>query len=277
VQELSATAASEAGPALGLSSDGVRPPGAFKITSLQGPLDSPDKQRNASASPQKQAIPVHAVSTTQAAISAQPAVRWQASASVGHSSHKQPAQASSAHAWQRASKSRVGSSQATTAPPRPPVEAGCARPPVVAWCSPAAARPPLAKGAPPVVVPPVVVPPVVVPPVVVPPVVVPPVVVTPLVAFPPVVSEGSASSAESRAGSLLEQATPRSATTQEDRIGFRPAFNSAVPERTRRTRGTSPCLGNLRGLGRALARRSRHGVERGSCSLRGPPSSRGRR
>jgi hypothetical protein len=46
------TAASEAGPALGLISVGKRPPGASRIAALQGPFASPLAQAMASKVPQ---------------------------------------------------------------------------------------------------------------------------------------------------------------------------------------------------------------------------------
>jgi hypothetical protein len=47
-----ATAASEAGPALGLTTLGTREPGAARMTALQGPFDWPAAQEMAAKVPQ---------------------------------------------------------------------------------------------------------------------------------------------------------------------------------------------------------------------------------
>jgi hypothetical protein len=91
-----ASAASEAGPALGLARVGKCEPGAASVASTHGPLAPPiAAQVNASTVPQKQARPTQPETRAQATISKQPGVAVQTATSDSHVSQRQVPQASS--------------------------------------------------------------------------------------------------------------------------------------------------------------------------------------
>ena len=90
-----ASAASEAGPALGLASVGRCEPGAASVASTHGPLAPPFVAHvNALTEPQKQAKPSQPATRAQATISKQPGVAAQAVTSSSHVSQRQVPQAS---------------------------------------------------------------------------------------------------------------------------------------------------------------------------------------
>jgi hypothetical protein len=90
-----ASAASEAGPALGLATVGKCEPGAASVASTHGPLAPPAAQVNTSTVPQKQARPTQPETRAQATISKQPGVAPQLATSGSHVSQRQVPQASS--------------------------------------------------------------------------------------------------------------------------------------------------------------------------------------
>jgi hypothetical protein len=90
------SAASEAGPALGLANVGKCEPGAASVASTHGPLAPPFAAHvNALTEPQKQAKPTQPATRAQATISKQPGVAAQLATSSSHASQRQVPQASS--------------------------------------------------------------------------------------------------------------------------------------------------------------------------------------